>query len=466
MAAVSFSGIASGIDTDALIKATIDALTAQRITPKQREVNDLTATDTSFGELKTKVTDLQSNLKVFSTLSGGGVAKLGSSSDESVAGATVGNSATNGTYSLTVNTMAKNATLSLGQTGLSKYASSSAILTNTGTVTFSIGSPTVVDTVAVTVAGTTTLDQFVSSFNSQTSYAEASVVNAGTSSSPDYKIVINSSSSGLAQGYISVSDGTDPDGAGVLTGSFPTTATSQATNASFDIAGVGTITRASNNVSDVIAGVTFNLKATGSATISIADDPSTTASRVQTFIDSYNEVVSYISTNNQVTREEGSSEPTNIFAPLSKTRIDDNFLSAMRSIVAAVSNPSGATIRVFSELGITTERDGTLKFTSDTFKTALASDSSSVNTMLTSLADTASLTGGTIDTYVRFNGLFDTAVNSNKERITNLDKDISEIRAALAKQQEAMKAQYSRFESLMGSMQQKQQTLTSALAGL
>jgi flagellar hook-associated protein 2 len=458
MAAVSFSGIASGIDTDALIKATIDALTAQRVTPKQREVDDLTATDTSFGELKTKVTDLQTKLKVFSTLSGGGIAKLGSSSDESVAGATVSNSATNGTYSLTVNTMAQNATLSLGQTGLSKYASSSAVISNTGTVTFNIGSPTVVSTVSVVVGASTTLDQFVSSFNSQTSYAEASVVNAGTASSPDYKIVVSSNSSGLAQGFIAVTDGTG--------GGFPSTATSQATDASFDIAGVGTITRSSNNVSDVIAGVTFNLKSTGSATISIADDASTTASRVQSFIDAYNEVVGYISTSNQVTRDESSSEPTNIFAPLSKTRIDDNFLSAMRSVVAAVSNPTGATIRVFSELGITTERDGTLKFTSDTFKTALASDSSSVNTMLTSLADTASLTGGTIDTYVRFNGLFDTAVNSNKERISNLSKDISEIKSALAKQQEAMKAQYSRFEALMGSMQQKQQTLTSALAGL
>lgn len=454
---VSFSGIASGIDSDALIKATISSLEQQRITPKQTEVDNLTETNTSFSELVTKVTDLQSKLKVFSTLSGGGVAKLGTSSDESVAGATVSNGATNGTYNLTVNTLAKNATMSMGQSGMSKYTSSSATITGAGSMTISIGSPTVVSTVNI-AAGGMTLDQFVSSFNAQTSYAEAAVINAGTSSAPDYRVVINSNSSGINQGYIAITADT--------TTGLPTRATSQATDASFDIAGVGTITRSTNNVSDVIAGVTFNIKSTGSATVSITDDPSTTASRIQAFVDAYNEVVSYLATNNKVTRDESSSEATNVFAPLSKTRVDDGFLTAMRSVISSVSNSSGASIRVFSELGITTERDGTLKFTSDTFKTALATDSSSVSTMLTSLADATSMTGGTIDTYIRFNGLFDTTINANKERITNLDKEISEIRSQLAKQEEAMKAQYARFEALMGQMQQKQQSLASALSGL
>lgn len=453
---VSFPGIASGIDTDAIIKAAMADTEALKVAPKQAEVDSLSETNAAFGELVTKISDLQNSLAVFSSPAGGGIAKLATSSSDSVAGATVGNSAANSSYSVTVNALAKNATMSLGESGGSKFASSSAIIGGSDSITFTIGS-TSAETVTV-AAGGMTLDQFVTDFNSKTSNAEASVINAGTSSSPDYKILINTKNSGVDSGSINI---TDP-----LVGAFGTIATSQATDASFDIAGVGTITRATNNVSDVIAGVTFNLKSTGSTTIAVSNDLVTTADRVQSFVSAYNDVVKYIAKNNLVTRDDSSSLGTNVFSPLAKTKVDDNFLSQMRDIILSTANTSGVNIRVFSELGITTQRDGTLKFSSDTFKSALASDSSSVNTMLTSFADTTSLTVGTIDQYTRFNGLIDSTVNANKERITNIEANIHDIHSQMAKQEETMKSQYSRFEAVMGTLLANQKILTSAIEGL
>jgi flagellar capping protein FliD len=85
---------------------------------------------------------------------------------------------------------------------------------------------------------------------------------------------------------------------------------------------------------------------------------------------------------------------------------------------------------------------------------------------LTSFADTTSLTGGTIDIYTRFNGLIDVTVNGNKTLITDLNARIAEAERQIAKQAEDMKARFARLESLMGRLQQQQQSLTSALAGL
>jgi flagellar hook-associated protein 2 len=453
---VSFPGIASGIDTDALIQAAMADTEALRIAPKQAEVDSLTETNAAFGELVTRISDLQNSLAVFSSPSGGGIAKLATSSSDAVANATVSNSAANSSYAITVSALAKNATMSLGESGGSTFTSSSAIIGGSDSITFSIGTSSV-ETVTI-AAGGMTLDEFVTDFNSKTSSAEASVINAGTSSSPDYKILINTKNSGVDSGTIDI---VDP-----LVGAFGTIATSQATDASFDIAGVGTITRATNNVSDVIAGVTFNLKSTGSTTIAVSNDLVTTADRVQSFVSAYNDVVKYIASNNLVARDDSSSLGTNIFSPLAKTKVDDNFLSQMRELIATTANASGASIRVFSELGISTQRDGTLKFNSDTFTSALASDSSSVNTMLTSFADATSLTGGTIDQYTRFNGLIDSAVNANKERIATVESNIHDIHRQMERQEDTMKAQYSRFEAVMGTLIANQKILTSAIEGL
>src|SRR5580765_3148268 len=116
MPTINFSGIASGIDSEALIKATSDAATQVRITPSQNKINELVDTDTSLDTLRTKLADLQTLALQFASLNGGGVSKQGISSDETIASATASNGANNGTYSLTVTALAKNETYTFRST--------------------------------------------------------------------------------------------------------------------------------------------------------------------------------------------------------------------------------------------------------------------------------------------------------------------------------------------------------------
>jgi flagellar capping protein FliD len=82
MAALSFSGIASGIDSQAIIDSSIASARLARVTPSQTKVGQLEETNTALKTLGEKLGALRSTLQQFTSLSGGGVSKTGSRSQE------------------------------------------------------------------------------------------------------------------------------------------------------------------------------------------------------------------------------------------------------------------------------------------------------------------------------------------------------------------------------------------------
>jgi len=116
MALINFSGIASGIDTAALIDALIERKRAARVDPLEKQVTTLQDTNSAYSKLTDLLSELQNVASRFRILSGGGISKIVSSSDETVASAVASNSASNGTHSITVSQLAENATQSFDDT--------------------------------------------------------------------------------------------------------------------------------------------------------------------------------------------------------------------------------------------------------------------------------------------------------------------------------------------------------------
>jgi flagellar hook-associated protein 2 len=466
MASTSFGGIASGIDTQALIDATTNSARQTRVKPNQDRVNELEDTNTALEELTKKLTTLKSALDPFTSLSGGGVSKTGVSSKESVVSATATTSASNGSYSVTVNNLASNHTYSFDQTYATETSALQSDLTGAEseadrTVTFTVGTGAEQETVNVVVSdGTYTARNFVDAFNSASNKARASLVNVGTTTSPSYKIVITSLYEGTDKGTVTRSS------LGAALTNLTPFSESAATNSSVSITGIGTIIRSTNSISDVIPGVTLSLSAPGTSTVKISEDAPTTITKVQQFVDAYNELVSFISESNQVTQEKRGQEKVNVFSPLSKSRLDDNVLYALRSQISQTVAAGGTSVTVLADLGITTERDGTLKFDSSKLQDAISAEVASVSSVLSTFADGVATTGGVINQYTRFNGLLDVSVNANKTTIDDLNQRIADAEAQISRQAEDLKARYARLESLMGKLQSQQASLTSALAGL
>ena len=467
MSTINFSGIASGIDTNALIDATSAATRRQKVTPKTTKIEELTATNTAFDELKTRLRTLKTLAEGMGTINGGIVAKSATSSSESVVTASVRNGALNGAYDVEVLSLAKTASYSFNYA----YSSTSETLFGageTGTVSFDFGD-TSAESVSVNVTSNMTVSEFINAFNNASSRAEASVVQV---SPTDYRILITTKTSGTDSGAIlnPVVSGTGPTK--ITTGDVTSSA---ATDASFRINGIGPFTRQSNTINDVISQVTFNLLGINSpstAKVTISDDPDTSVAAMRKFIDAYNEVAVYVRDNSTISREESNGEVENIFGPLASTRTDDSALTSIREVFAGIAYSGTSTIRILADLGVESQRDGTLLLNETKFKNAISTDSAAVTAITTSLGDKLGFTfnpttgNGVIDSIIGFNRSFDTSINSNKTLIDTLNTQTGEVEKQIAQSEANMRAQFARLESLMGRLQQQQQALTSALAGL
>ncbi len=466
MAGMSFSGLASGIDSAALIEAASEASRTTRVKPNEKRITELQETNAATEELSNKMDLLRATLKGFTTLSGGGVSKTGVSSKESVVTAEASNAAINGGYSVTVNSLAKNHTFSFDAT----FATLSGAVQNTlsgaepaadRTISFTVGTGAEQESIGIEITDATySASDFVTAFNEASSKAQASLVNIGTTASPAYKIVLTSVYEGTEKGTVTQT------AIGAALTNLVAHSEDVADDAEIVITGIGTITRTTNSITDVIPGVTLNISSLGSAIVRIAEDVDTTVSRVQDFIDSYNELVQFVNENNQVTRDDSKREITNIFAPLASSRNDDSALTALRSALSSSTASGGSAARIFADLGITTDRNGTLKFDATKLKTAIASEPTSVSDILSSFADITATTSGTIDIYTRFQGLLELSVNNNKETISDLSTRIQEAEKQIERQADSMRARYARLEGLMSRLQQQQSSLTSALSGL
>ncbi|MDZ4786440.1 MAG: flagellar filament capping protein FliD [bacterium] len=473
MPVVNFSGLASGIDTEALIKAIIDSDRQVKIKPLEKKVTEFTDENAKLDELKTLLKSLKDIGDGFRTVSsqGGALTKNTTSSDETVATATADNDAFNTSFQLTVTTLASNGTASFNNT----FADTSTVI-NSGaspsSVVVNIGTGTELETTTLNVDNTTTVAGFVTAFNEASTKAIATAVNVGTAASPSYKIMFSSLNEGTLKGNLSITDASSFFSAG--------STIQNASNATFSLQGItGTITRSSNSVSDVIPGVTIQLNKGGalSTTITVGDDVEGSIANVQTFVDKYNEIVAFVYENNLIVPPE-STNGLNTFSPLSKSRLDDNTLSTLRTALSSVAYTGGSQIRILADIGITTQQDGTLKFNgsgssndinASTFSDALAKESESVQEILNSLGRLIgglAASGGVIDVFTRFQGLYENSITTKKNRIDDLNIEISDAENVLTQKETTLRAQFSRFESLTSRLQQQQSSLSAALGGL
>lgn len=145
--------------------------------------------------------------------------------------------------------------------------------------------------------------------------------------------------------------------------------TSAAQNANFTVNGIA-ISKASNNVGDVVSGVTLNLAGTSASpvTLSVAPNTSAVSTAINGFVTAYNAAVKAI-------QSQTSYDPTTKTAG---TLQGDVSLSIIQSQMAAMltatmgSNPNG--FSNLTQIGIGFQKDGTLAVDSTKLNAALNSN--------------------------------------------------------------------------------------------
>jgi flagellar hook-associated protein 2 len=149
--------------------------------------------------------------------------------------------------------------------------------------------------------------------------------------------------------------------------------------------GAITITKGSNTITDMISGVTLNLKSADAGTtvtVDIKSNTSTTKQAVKDFVEQYNNLIDYI--NPQFQYDATTNTAGTLFA-------DSRLRSILSDLRSKISNPiSGLsqTIKVMSQIGITSTTNDKLQIDETQLDDALANNLSSVKKLFAKVGET------------------------------------------------------------------------------
>jgi flagellar hook-associated protein 2 len=366
---ISFSGLATGLDT----KAIIDALVGVRRKPillLEARKSDFNAVKTQFETFRAKLGALRD---AADALRQGDefLAFSAASSVPEVLGVSADGSASASSFTVTVNALAQ------GEVEVSQgYADFDATSVGTGTLSISVAGTA--HDIAI-ASGADTLEGVAEAINDAEIGVSATIVNTGTGTAP-YQLVLSADETG-AENTIVVAGGGLSGGAQAL--SF--TQTQAGTNASLSVNGV-TVQRSTNVIDDVVSGVTFTLLSTGASTVTLNPDTEAMKSRVQTYVNAHNELIDFV--NGQLTVDEDAEQAGALSGELLVRTVTSNLLS-----LHARSGFPGGSLSTLSQAGVELTKDGKLAFDGDTFDAAADENLEDLVALFATRGDTVSGAG-------------------------------------------------------------------------
>lgn len=366
---VSFTGLGSGTDFEAIIEKTIE-VEGYRIRRLEAWRAEWDAKVAGFQALNTNMLSLKTTLEGMNTPDEF-LIKVSSSSDSTVLTATADSSAQVVPHTIVINQLAQNEVF-IGQHA---FTGTSDVVNNSGgTAVFDYTYAG--KSVSVDVADGTTLTGLVNMINSD---PDNPGIKAGyvKVSNSDYRLQIWGMDLG-SDNQFSVDGSTTLSNASAA----DFTETQNAQNCQLRIDGFpsaagGYIERATNTVDDAITGLTLSLKDTGTVNISTNVDNEAIKESVRTFVNQVNELRSLIIDLTEFNEgtQEGSLLTGNYGVQLISSKLKS--LTATKGVGFDYDHDMFNTLGV---LGITTDADqgsatmGLLEFDEETFDSALAYD--------------------------------------------------------------------------------------------
>jgi flagellar hook-associated protein 2 len=307
----------------------------------------------------------------------------------------------------------------------------------------------------VTLSATSTLENLQTGINDLGAGVTASIVNAGSETTPAYRLILTAIASGASNGVTIVADGTTLDFAnGGGTGGVDTLQAAQDA-----IAIVGdpalnpmTVQRSSNAITDAIPGVTLALlKTTGTGTVSInvTRDNGAVKESIKKFAAAYNDIVKFV--NERTTYDVATKKGALFFGePTAK-----GFLTQLRqSLSAPVSGLTSYSS--VGEIGFKTERDGTITVDEAKLDSVLSANYNAVKSLFinqTAAAGVAQRVNVAIDAIDDIGtGSLTVRKNALTKQLSNLTAEIGRKEDSLSAYEEALKRQYAALDGLLSQV--------------
>jgi len=470
------TGIGSGMD----IKGMVEAIVAAERAPKEGQLAKLesktTTQLTSLGQLKSAISNFQSALSTLNSPSSF-LARTATSSDSKVVTASASQSAQAGSYQIDVQQLASSSKVALA-------AIDGDAKLNTGTLNIKVGDTALpgitIDSSNNTLAGIRDAinEAGKSAGVSATIITDdhgSRLVLSSSKAGEGNDITVAVDETGVEEGRVSLSElayggpaskpslddfaeEEDPEAAFAAAladyeKGGQTLATAQSAKLTID--GLA-VTRDSNSISDVVAGLSFEVKGAGSSTLSVTKDEAGVEANVKKFVESYNTLMTFINTETKVTTVNDSS------APVTGALVGDaSVRSLVNTIRSELVSPQGeGAVRALADMGITTKKDGTLEMDSDKVKKAISTDFEGVAAYFTGDSGLTSRLSDKLKPYTDGGGILESRTDSLQATIDKVDKQKEDLDTRMKALEERLYKQYNAMDSLVAQLMSTSDSLT------
>jgi flagellar hook-associated protein 2 len=377
----------TSVDWDALIEAQAAAkaeaaTTIQTsITANEAKISAYQKLQTLLGTLTTDTASLSKSIvnSLSSSAYGARAATISSTGDVSASSAVsmaISNGAATGDHTLTVTQIAT-AHKVIG----TSVADKTADMDLTGTFSIGLEGGTSAD---ISITSSMSLEDIVDTINAQTdtTNVQASIIQI---SSSQYAMILTATedNADITTGVVSGDDVLNTLGVTDSSGAF-TDVPQTSQPAIFSVDGIS-LTRDTNDITDVLSGVTFSLlqsTPTGSTVdISIEVDTSSIQTVLEQFVTSYNAVRDYVTTQQTLTSDGTADSSSVLFGDGSMRNIMTQMEQALNSIIGGLS---------MSDLGLSFSETNDLVLDTSTLATTLTDDFDAVIALLATKTTTSS----------------------------------------------------------------------------
>ncbi len=444
---LSASGIGSGLNVSSIVTALVNARKAasqNQIDSRTKQTNNLLTGLSSLNSALGGIQSALSTLTSINTFSSYNATLTPGAGSSSIGTATTMSSAHPGSY-----------TIAVSQLATAQKRASDPVATGTavgdGTLTISVGT----STMNVAVSATNTLADIATAINGASSNpgVTATIVNGVNGQ----QLMLSSSKTGVANAFSVSANATSSSGLQSLATALNTAGSNEAQDAKLTIDGIA-VTSASNSVSGKMDGVTLNLTATGTNTLTVAQDNTAATNAIQGFVDAYN---SYASTVASLSSYDKSTGAAGVLLG------DTTLTSVQRQVNSVLSGAvPGNSIGTLANLGVTRNADGTLSLDTSKLSAAFQSNASAVKDLFAGTNGYATRLNTAIDSYTSSNGIIPTRMNSLNNTLTQLSQQQTSLNARMATYQKQLQSQYTALDTLMSSLNNTSSYLTTALAQL
>lgn len=470
---ITFSGLATGLDTDSIVselialeRAPIDRLETKK-TQRTERLEAYAQFDSKLEALQTAVKDMSLTSQVSSTA-------ISLSSEDSFSATS--SSGAVGSYEIAVAQLAQ-----VQKTVTNAFSSKTDSIFGTGTITVNGTNIDVTD-------DNNSLAEIAASINelSETTGVQATIINNGADTDP-YHLVFtgqDATTSFTVSSVLSASVGLND-----------TTDSQDAQQGIFFVDGIKIVSD-TNTVSEAISGVTINLNSVATQSyagtteagdpwewddppvyettrMDVESDTGALKEKVTSFVTTYNEVMEWILSGYEefgtTTETDDESEEVLLGSVLRGDSTINNMKRQLQNLLTSQIDNSGD-FSIIAEIGITTNLNGTLNQDNTVLDEALENNFDDMVYLLAGDDDTAGVMKDfkslLLDMTSSSTGMYANQKVSYDNAIDRLDNQVELMEIRMTKRETLLRSQYSVMEQLVSGLNAQGDFLTQQLAYL